>query len=298
MSFPGKGGLGEGSSCLSAGSSRKKSQVWHSPTGGLGQGQGQGHALPQQSSTVRLQDSEKLLEALELWRIPLISGSCSPLLWVLAAQLPGRTISHALIGALGPTAGCLAAANRSGFLAGRAGQTRGWREKGKSLGGRRAGPAASGSRGRRAACSLPAPLGLRRAVRGPEAAGRRYSSASIPDLASPRLPGLPGPTGPLAVLPARGAAGRKGNAGTHTPAAARAHCTLAAARPRRRASEPSVVPRQGPAPARPCHPRRCPGSAPPAARRSHRRTRDIPTTCPRWRNWSRPPRLQHAGRRR
>lgn len=173
-------------------------------------------------------------------------------------QRPGRTISHALTRALGPTAGRPTAANRSGFLAGRAGQSRGWREKGKSLDGRRAGPAASGSRGRRAACSLPAPLGLRHAVRGPEAAGRHHSSASIPDLASPCCRGLPGPSGPLAVLPARRAAGRKGNAGTRTPAAARAHCTLAAARPRHRASEPSVAPRQGPAPARPPSP----GAAP------------------------------------
>lgn len=286
---------GRGSLYLSASFPRKRSQVRHNLVQWPGAGTS---STPIQSSAMGLQDSEKHLEALELQRILLIPGSRYTLPSTSSPR-PGsgqrhRVHSpHAPTPALVPTAGPAAAANRSGFPAGRAGWSSGWREKGKSLGGRRAGPAASGSRCGRAACSPPASLRLWRAVRGPEAGGCCHSSASTSDLASPCDPRLPGPCGPLATLPARGAAGRKGNAGTRTPAAARAHCTLAAARPRHRVSEPSVAPRQGPAPVRL---RRCPGPAPPAARRSHPGTRDIPTTCSPWRNWSRPLRLQHAGR--
>lgn len=174
---------------------------------------------------------------MELRRILLIPGSrFTPAHHPGGGQWPESHSPHTPTCALGPTAGRLAAANRSGFPAGHAGWSRGWREKGKSLGGRRAGPAASLSRYHRAACSRSALLGLQRAVQGPRAVGHRHSAASNPDLASPRLPGLPDSSGPLAILPAKGAAGRKGNAGTRTPAGARAHCTLAAARPRRRAS--------------------------------------------------------------
>lgn len=87
--------------------------------------------------------------------------------------------------------------------------------------------------------------------------------------------------------------GKEGERGdTHTGRGARALHTRSRASP-----SPRVRAECGPA-AGPgtCRLRRCPGSAPPAARRSHQGTRDIPTTCPPWRNWSWPPKLQHAGR--
>lgn len=56
--------------------------------------------------------------------------------------------------------------------------------------------------------------------------------------------------------------GRKGKAGTHTLAAARAHCTLAAARPRRGASRASLAPRLRPGTCRLPAPRPAPAPAP------------------------------------
>nr|XP_020014194.1 uncharacterized protein LOC109682984 [Castor canadensis] len=169
------------------------------------------------------------------------------------------------------------------------------------------------------ACSLPEPrqppsslLSPRlsptpvRAARGPapEPGGRRGSSASVPGLASPRLRPdaelLAFGGRPLLYL-ARGPTGKEGESGdTHTRRA-RAHCTLAAARPRRGAAGASLAPRlrarhlpapgtvPGPRPADPPAPRlRCC----PFARESD----NIPTTYRLWRNWSGPPRLLKAAR--
>lgn len=128
---------------------------------------------------------------------------------------------------------------------------RGWREKGKSLGGWRAGPAASRSRGsRRAACFLWPSLQLRRALCWDP---RPTAGASL--LLRPRptralRPGYAGRRsrserlGLWQPLTARfdqrtGGEGR-GKRG-HTLAAARAHCTLTAARPRRGASGASLA---------------------------------------------------------
>ncbi|XP_017738539.1 PREDICTED: translation initiation factor IF-2-like [Rhinopithecus bieti] len=134
----------------------------------------------------------------------------------------------------------------------------GWREKGKSLGGRRAGPAASPAAAADAQPALSAP----RLGSGAHQAGTRARARGAPLL----LLSVPGPrTRRGEAAPGRGAArscwalaaarcsvwpkdrrGRKGKAGTHTLAAARAHCILVAARPRQGASGASLAPRLQP----------------------------------------------------
>lgn len=107
---------------------------------------------------------------------------------------------------------------------------RGWREKGKSLGGRRAGPAASPSRDSRlSACSLCAWLGLGRAVRRDP-----RPSLGAPLLLRPRArrgEATPGGGafqsgwgfgGRSLLSLARGLAGKEGESGdTHSPRRAR-----------------------------------------------------------------------------
>lgn len=169
-----------------------------------------------------------------------------------------------------------AAANRPGFPAGRAGLEQGggekrgraWAAGGRGLQPPRASAAAAHT-------ALPAPRsdsGAHGAGTRARARGRRCSSA-------------PGPRRPerAALRPSRAAGrsggwgfpadarrsvwpedwrGRKGKAGTHTHthtlAAARAHCTLAAARPRRGASRASLAPRLRPGTCRLRAPRRAP----------------------------------------
>lgn len=110
-------------------------------------------------------------------------GRFTPAFRPACGQRPGAHSPHAPTRAQGPTAGSSAAANRSGFPAGRAGWSSGWREKGKSLGSRRAGPAASRSRGRRAAGSLPAPFGRTQAC---QCGDPRLRSATSPRPRHPR----------------------------------------------------------------------------------------------------------------
>lgn len=157
---------------------------------------------------------------------------------------------------------------------------RGWREKGKSLGGRRAGPAASPSRDSRlSACSLCAWLGLGRAVRRdprpslgaplllrPRA---RRGAAKLRRAAEPFRA-----AGALAVVRCsvwpEDWRGRKGKAGTHTRRGARALHTRSRALPPRRVRGEFGPATQAPAPAhsaRSARPR--PRLSDPAASRLH-----------------------------
>lgn len=179
---------------------------------------------------------------------------------------------------------------------------RGWREKGKSLGGRRAGPAASPSRDSRpAARSLCAWLGLGRALRRdprPSLGAPRRSYAGLRSL-SERL----GLWRSFAAQSCRRTGGEGRGKRGHTLAAARAHCTLAAARSRRGASGASLAPRlrprhlptlsSAPAPAPgPQTPRPLVCTAPPSPLGSN----NIPITCRLWSNWSRKRRRPKAAR--
>lgn len=201
--------------------------------------------------------------------------------------------------------------------------TRGWREKGKSLGGRRAGPAASRSRGsHRAARSLAPRLAPTRARPAPGPAPQPGGAAAL--RTRPGSAGRRGCAGRGAVprgwgfgarslpsltkgLTGGGGRGKRG----HTPAAARAHCTLAAARPRRGASGASLAPRLGPQHLRALRaaPRPRPGPAPgrptplqplaPPVRTalpSPGKSNNTPITCRLWRNWSRQRRRPNAAR--
>ena len=161
---------------------------------------------------------------------------------------------------------------------------RGWREKGKSLGGRRAGPAASRSRGRRrAARSVSAPRSLHRDPR--PSPGAPCSSAPgprppapDPERAAARVRPAVEPRGAAGALAAaRGSVwpedrrGRKGKAGTHTRRGARALHTRSRAPPPRRVGGEFGPAARAPAPARSssCAPAWAPPrrpSAPPAAR--------------------------------
>jgi hypothetical protein len=149
---------------------------------------------------------------------------------------------------------------------------RGWSEgverKGKSLGGRRAGPAASRSRGsRRAACSLRASLRLRCALRGdprPSPGGAAAPRPLSPD--SPRL----GCARTQSCWPLGAARcsiwpedrrGRKGKAGTHTLAG---RARIAHSQPRAPAeARPGRVWPRGFGPGTCPPPARSPGPAPP-----------------------------------
>lgn len=114
---------------------------------------------------------------------------------------------------------------------------------------------------------------------------------------------------PRALAAARGSVwpedrqGRKGKAGTHTPAAARAHCTLAAARHRRGASGASLDPRLRPGTCPLSSLRPSPGPAPRTLRplactalSSPGGSDNVPITCRLWRNWSRHRRRPNAVR--
>lgn len=251
-------------------------------------------STPTQCSAVGLQDSEKRLEALELRRILLIPGSR------FTSALPFR-LRTAALGAQSPRTDSGDRCDRGPsycckpvWLPCRAcGMEQGVERKGEEP-GRPAG----------GACSLPES----RPPRSLLAASFARTPARRAGTRGRRVLPLLGlhPRSRLALPPAAAGSwwsacysagersgGKEGERGdTHTGRGARALHTRSRASP-----SPRVRAECGPA-AGPgtCRLRRCPGSAPPAARRSHQGTRDIPTTCPPWRNWSWPPKLQHAGR--
>lgn len=242
---------------------------------------------PVQLDSETLRTAQKPLLALEPWRnCPIPGGRPSP------ALRPGH-----------PAAGHGARSDCGGdsrhsrcckpvWLPRRASGdgARGWREKGKSLGGRRAGPAASGSR---TACAPRAALRLRRALRGLRlpSPGRCRSSASTLRTRLPRPPGAWSRRSPLSE-PRTGREGSGTRGRTHSPRRARiAHSQPRAPAEARlgrvwpRGSRPAPAAASGPDPA----PRRA-AAPPPGARHN------IPTTCRLWRNWSRRWRLPNAAR--
>lgn len=191
---------------------------------------------------------------------------------------------------------------------------RGWREKGKSLGGRRAGPAASPSRDSRlSACSLCAWLGLGRALRRDP-----RPSLGAPLLLRPRarrgaarrsyagrrsLSERLGLWRSFAAQSGQRTGGEGRGKRGHTLAAARAHCTLAAARSRRGASGASLAPRlrHRHLPTLRAAPDPAPGSQTPrplvcTAPPSPVGSNNIPITCGLWSNWSRKRRRPKAAR--
>lgn len=216
--------------------------------------------------------------SLELWRIPLISGSR-----FTPALSPGCTVARAhnlprTDWSVRSDCGLHCCCKPVWLPCRACGTEQGVERKGEEPGRPAGGACSLAAAAQPARCPPRSDSGA--LCGGPRLRGAATPRPPSPDLASPRRPALPGPSGPLAILLARGAAGRKGNAGTRTPAAARAHCTLAAARPRRRASEPSVAPRQGPAPARPTAlPRLRPARRPPQPPENPRHPDNLPAVA-------------------
>lgn len=133
---------------------------------------------------------------------------------------------------------------------------RGWREKGKSLGGRRAGPAASPNRSsHRAVCSFCASLRLRRVVRRDPRPNRgaQLLPGCRPAIARPQGCAGCGAVsrgwwfgGRSLLSLAEGLAGKEGERGnTHTRRGARALHTSSRAPPARSVQR-SLAPRLGP----------------------------------------------------